>query len=166
MVCAEMIEISSIFWYRVSNEDRVLSICIENAMSREVNITIYQRTFLGTSANQKRHYLKSYNESNWYIRLCILWHSVQHALWTQLFSKYCSKVKSSVILYTWEYSQLCTLFVRKSTLVRCMSSCNYSIHLYNSKLWTCNCTHLFFIVKSVMHDFLKHALKSSRGIEM
>ena len=30
-------------------------------MSREVNITFDQRTFLGTSANQKRHYLKSYN---------------------------------------------------------------------------------------------------------
>jgi len=30
-------------------------------MSREVNIAFYQRTFLGTSANQKRHYLKSYS---------------------------------------------------------------------------------------------------------
>jgi hypothetical protein len=28
--------------------------------SREVIITFYQRTLLGTSANQKRHYLKSY----------------------------------------------------------------------------------------------------------
>jgi hypothetical protein len=26
-----------------------------------LNITFYQRTLLGTSANQKRHYLKSYN---------------------------------------------------------------------------------------------------------
>ena len=30
-------------------------------MSHEMNITLYQRTLLGTSANQKRHYLKSYN---------------------------------------------------------------------------------------------------------
>jgi len=30
--------------------------------SREVNITFYQRTLLGISANQKRHYLKSYNK--------------------------------------------------------------------------------------------------------
>jgi len=29
--------------------------------SREVIITLYQRTLLGTSANQKKHYLKSYN---------------------------------------------------------------------------------------------------------
>ena len=29
-------------------------------MSREMYITLYQRTLLGTSANQKRHYLKSY----------------------------------------------------------------------------------------------------------
>jgi hypothetical protein len=29
--------------------------------SHEVIITFYQRTLLGTSANQKRHYLKSYN---------------------------------------------------------------------------------------------------------
>ena len=28
-----------------------------------LNITLYQRTFLGTSANQKRHYLKSYNKT-------------------------------------------------------------------------------------------------------
>jgi predicted SnoaL-like aldol condensation-catalyzing enzyme len=28
--------------------------------SREVNITFYQRTLLGTSANQKRYYLKPY----------------------------------------------------------------------------------------------------------
>jgi hypothetical protein len=28
-----------------------------------LNITRYQRTLLGTSANQKRHYLKSYNKS-------------------------------------------------------------------------------------------------------
>ena len=31
-------------------------------ISREGNITLYQRTFLGTSDNQKRHYLKSYNK--------------------------------------------------------------------------------------------------------
>ena len=30
-------------------------------MSRGVNITFYQRTLLRTSANQRRHYLKSYN---------------------------------------------------------------------------------------------------------
>ena len=27
-----------------------------------LNITFYQRTLLGTSANQKKHYLKSYNK--------------------------------------------------------------------------------------------------------
>ena len=32
--------------------------------SREVIITFYQRTLLGTSANQKIHYLKSYNSIN------------------------------------------------------------------------------------------------------
>jgi hypothetical protein len=30
--------------------------------SREVNLMLYQRLLLGTSANQKRHYLKSYNK--------------------------------------------------------------------------------------------------------
>ena len=35
--------------------------------SREVIITFYQRTLLGTSANQKRHYLKSYNNNKYYI---------------------------------------------------------------------------------------------------
>jgi len=30
--------------------------------SREVNIAFDQRMLLGTSANQKRHYLKSYNK--------------------------------------------------------------------------------------------------------
>jgi hypothetical protein len=38
------------------------SLCV---MSREVIITFYQRTLLGTSANQKRHYLKSYNNVNY-----------------------------------------------------------------------------------------------------
>ena len=33
--------------------------------SHEVIITFYQRTLLGTSANQKRHYLKSYNNVNY-----------------------------------------------------------------------------------------------------
>ena len=32
--------------------------------SRDVNITFYQRTLLGMSANQKRHYLKSFNKNN------------------------------------------------------------------------------------------------------
>ena len=33
----------------------------------EVIITFYQRTFPGTSANQKKHYLKSYNNNIWYL---------------------------------------------------------------------------------------------------
>ena len=33
--------------------------------SQRVIITFYQRTLLGTSANQKRHYLKSYNNVNY-----------------------------------------------------------------------------------------------------
>jgi len=40
-----------------------------SVMSREVNITFYQRTFLGTSANQKRHYLKLYNKYICYFEL-------------------------------------------------------------------------------------------------
>ena len=32
-----------------------------------LNITFYQRTLLGTSANQKRHYLKSYNNYQYQI---------------------------------------------------------------------------------------------------
>ena len=32
-------------------------------MSHEVNIMFYQRTLLGMSANQKRQYLKSYNNT-------------------------------------------------------------------------------------------------------
>ena len=104
----QWLECSSTFWYRFSNEARVLLIYIEN-------VYIW----------------------NWYTRLCILWNYVKHALWAQLFSKYCSKVKFSVILYTWEYSHLCTLFVR------CMSSYDYGIQIYSSMLWTCNVAHLF-----------------------
>ena len=37
---------------------------------REVNITFYQRTLLGTSANQKIHYLKSYNKCSLTYFLC------------------------------------------------------------------------------------------------
>jgi hypothetical protein len=32
-----------------------------------LNIAFYQRTLLGTSANQKRHYLKSYNNTFYFI---------------------------------------------------------------------------------------------------
>ena len=51
-------------------------------IKKKLNITFYQRTLLGTSANQKRHYLKSYNKcyyswekysqgdvTSWYIQL-------------------------------------------------------------------------------------------------
>jgi hypothetical protein len=41
--------------------------------SHEVIITSYQRTLLGMSANQKRHYLKSYNKySYWWFTFDII----------------------------------------------------------------------------------------------
>jgi len=46
------------------------TIICESNFIHEVNITFYQRTLLGTSANQKRHYLKSYNNCI-YLRILV-----------------------------------------------------------------------------------------------
>jgi len=39
---------------------------------RALNITFYQRTLLGTSANQKRYYLKSYNTLMYYVKMVVV----------------------------------------------------------------------------------------------
>jgi hypothetical protein len=44
------------------------SLCSPLVTFCALNITFYQRTLLGTSANQKRHYLKSYNNTNYSVQ--------------------------------------------------------------------------------------------------
>ena len=74
--------------------------------SCEVIITFYQRTLLGTSANQKRHYLKSYNNIYY------------HMLYTDLLLSLGQHYTSSHVIYwfitiTWStlYNITCYILI-------------------------------------------------------
>jgi hypothetical protein len=56
-----------------------------------LNITFYQRTLLGTSANQKRYYLKSYNNIHYAI-------DQQHKMYKQYLLYHGTKAQNEQII--------------------------------------------------------------------
>ena len=135
--------------------------------SREVNITFYQRTLLGTSANQKRHYLKSYNNENYCINFIFVPNI--HIQCARCYLRYSflfcftnsKQTKNHATVWMWKVTWYWVIIVIPFTIfnilnIKLLTCFNRSIHtgfciwLYFYNVYDCRWIYLRFICFEIL----------------